>query len=58
MDQAQVQALANLAQYDIYSIAEQTGYDLQSAQQIKDLAATAGQIIMQNAAGVNKVGAA
>jgi hypothetical protein len=58
MDQTQVQALANLAQYDIYSIAEQTGYDLQSAQQIKDLAATAGQIIMQNAAGVNKVGAA
>lgn len=52
MDEAQIQSLANLAQYDIYTIAEQTGYDLQKAQAIKDLASQVGGYVMQNAMGV------
>lgn len=55
MDQAQIQSLADLAQYDIQTIMTKTGMDYASAQQVQQLGATAGQFIMQNAAGLNQV---
>jgi hypothetical protein len=52
MDDSQLNALASLAQYDIYTIAQQTGMDIASAEQIQQLAATAGSLIMQKSLGL------
>jgi hypothetical protein len=43
MDQAQIQSLANLANLDVYTIAEQTGYDVASAKALQELATQAAQ---------------
>lgn len=52
MDDSQLSALASLAQYDIYQIAQQTGMDIASSEQIQQLAATAGSLLMQKSLGL------
>ena len=52
MDESQLTALAGLAQYDAYTISQKTGMDIAQAEQIQQLATTAGTIIMSNAAGM------
>lgn len=52
MDDAQLNALAGLAQYDLTTIMAQFQMDATSAQQIQELAATASSLIMQKSLGL------
>ena len=52
MDDTQLQYMAGLAGLDIMQIQEKTGMDVASAQAIQNLAATAGELMMQKAMGI------
>jgi hypothetical protein len=54
MDTAQIQSLAALANLDVEAIMLKTGMDYGNAQQTKQFAAQVGQIMMENAMGMNQ----
>jgi hypothetical protein len=55
LDDSQLAALAELAKYDVMTIQAQTGMDQAAAEQIQQLAATAGSLIMQKSLGLNGI---
>lgn len=52
MDDTQLQYYAGLANLDVMQIQEKTGMDVASAQAIKNIASTAGQLLMEKSLGV------
>lgn len=53
MDDTQLKYYAGLADLDIMQIQEKTGMDVASAQAIKNIASTAGQLLMEKSLGLN-----
>lgn len=52
MDDTQLQYYAGLANLDVMQIQEKTGMDVASAQAIKNIASTAGQLLMEKSLGL------